>query len=110
MPLQPPPLAFVWAEAAIVGLGGYLVCQRWPRVGLGLLPVTLILGLVQHLQLVMPSVGESALRSIGDSYIWQAHVAHALILGGPLLGVLVGRRRVRIERARNVMKLRNTSE
>lgn len=102
----PLPLSALWLEAAVLGLGGYLLCQRWPRVGLLLVPLTLTLGLYQHLQLVMPAVGADMVRRLGSTYIWQAHVAHALILGGPLVGVLMGRRRIRLERARNVMRLR----
>ena len=95
MPAGLPSLPLLWLYAALLGLGGYLLCQRHPRTGLVLVPVAALLGLLQHVRLLDPVVGAAVVRHVGETYIWQAHVAHAITIGGPLLGVLLGRRRER---------------
>ena len=91
MPLNLPPLQLLWLEAGVLGLGGFIVCLRWPRVAAVVVPLAVVLGLWQHIVLLQPSVGTAVVLQEGDAYLVRAHLAHFILLGLPLLGLLLQR-------------------
>jgi hypothetical protein len=83
-----PSLLLVWAVAGLVGIGGFVLCRRWPRLTL---PVIAVAGLtlwLLHAELMDPFVGAAIDHEAGHHYRWQVHIAHALIVALPAAGWL----------------------
>ena len=87
-----PPIGYLWALALGINAVAFLLGLIRPKLGLIVLPVSLLLAIGGHLELTDPYVGPEIKRELGQSYITTSYFIYAVALLGPVLIVVLNAR------------------
>ena len=85
-----PTIPSLWLQGLLIGIVGFVLSRMWLRVGLALLPVSLILAWGAVAIITDPYVGPAAIAEQGAAYaiaVWGSVVIQVALHGcGLLLG------------------------
>lgn len=88
-----PSLPGVWVLNLFLAAFGYLLCRRYKRSLLFILPITLLFAYSVLAELHDPYVGPAILREAGRGYLIQNYMATAVAVLVPCAGALMRRPR-----------------